>query len=346
MSGWIRLHRSMLNHWLWEGEKFTRAQAWMDLLLWARYAPGDVRVRSYPIKLQRGQQARSEVTLAKTWGWSRDRVRRFLDRLVSEGMIIQEKRHQTTIITICKYDDFQSDDTREKTSTNTGTQQEPDRNQDTIEEGNKGKKESKTPIVPSGDATNGYPDDFEELWKAYPKRKGSSKKAAHKAWSARLKQGARHEDIMAGARAYARFCEHEGKLGTEYVKLAQTFLGPDEHYLADWSIGDCPHQQIAEIWNEVMPSHIARVSVEDLIPSARGYADLGHAWHHLKTVPRRSSGKPVFETVERGLDFYRMVWGKLAASPRLQEESSSRWCKFTWAVKVDTTVAIAKDEYS
>ena len=39
-TGWISLYRSILNNDFWLSEKFTRGQAWVDLLLLAKYKEG------------------------------------------------------------------------------------------------------------------------------------------------------------------------------------------------------------------------------------------------------------------------------------------------------------------
>jgi hypothetical protein len=72
-----------------------------------------------------------------------------------------------------------------------------------------------------------YTGDFEECWSVYPKRSGSNdKRAAFKAWSARLKEGHKPADIIAGTKRYATWCRSTGKEHTEMVKQAATFLGP------------------------------------------------------------------------------------------------------------------------
>ena len=119
MSGWIKLHRSIANNWVWSGEKFTRGQAWVDLLLKANFKDVSIQIKGQVVHLKKGQQARSEVTLSSDWGWSRDKVRRFLKTLVSEGMIIQQKTQLTSIITICNYSSFQDDDTADDTAYDT-----------------------------------------------------------------------------------------------------------------------------------------------------------------------------------------------------------------------------------
>ena len=36
-KGFISLHRELQDHWLWHSEKFTKAQAWVDLLMLANH---------------------------------------------------------------------------------------------------------------------------------------------------------------------------------------------------------------------------------------------------------------------------------------------------------------------
>lgn len=117
-SGWIKLHREITDHWLWDCE-FSYAQAWVDLLLKACHKPNKLMIKGQIIELKRGQQARSEVTLSKEWKWSRGKVRRFINQCLKDGMIECEATHLTSIITICNYDSFQGVDTAGGTASET-----------------------------------------------------------------------------------------------------------------------------------------------------------------------------------------------------------------------------------
>ena len=80
-----------------------------------------------------------------------------------------------------------------------------------------------------------YPADFEAVWADYPARAGgNSKRAAFKAWHARIKSGVTAKEIRDGVLRYRRYLEQSGKIGTEFVKQAATFFGPDEHYSQKW----------------------------------------------------------------------------------------------------------------
>lgn len=86
------------------------------------------------------------------------------------------------------------------------------------------------PAKPKGQK-EAYSPEFETLWSAYPKREGEhSKKAAWKAYRARLRDGMRPEYLIRCVEEYARAMQKQGRLGTEFVLQAVTFLGPNERY--------------------------------------------------------------------------------------------------------------------
>ena len=86
------------------------------------------------------------------------------------------------------------------------------------------------------DGRYSYPAEFEECWSAYPSRSGANpKKAAYRAWRARLAaQDATTDELHAGVERYSRFCKATGAEGSQYVKTAAAFFGPDEHWAETW----------------------------------------------------------------------------------------------------------------
>lgn len=95
-----------------------------------------------------------------------------------------------------------------------------------------------TPVCPGKE---GYSPDFEMVWQAYPKRAGgNSKSAAFKAWKARLKDGATSEAMLEGVKRYAAYVRATGSTGTQYVKQAATFFGPDRHFEESWLTPSAP----------------------------------------------------------------------------------------------------------
>lgn len=106
-SGWVSIHRSITDHWIWENERFTKAQAWIDLLLNANHSDKKTMIKGRLIEVKRGQQIRSISTLSRLWKWNSRTVKGFLNALENDAMIAQQSTQLTTTITICKYNDFQ-----------------------------------------------------------------------------------------------------------------------------------------------------------------------------------------------------------------------------------------------
>jgi len=84
-----------------------------------------------------------------------------------------------------------------------------------------------------------YPEAFERLWEARPRRAGGDPKpAAFRAWRARIQEG-RITEQQAHAKVleYRRYCEGTGKVGTETVQQLATFFGPvKEGYRQEWAL--------------------------------------------------------------------------------------------------------------
>lgn len=82
-----------------------------------------------------------------------------------------------------------------------------------------------TPPVPPSDLQE-HPS-FDAFWQVYPKRDGNAdRKGAVKAFKAAAKREA-PETIISGARAYAAHCKEKGKVGTEFVKQARSWLNAE-----------------------------------------------------------------------------------------------------------------------
>ena len=115
-KGWIRLHRKIQNHWLYqEKRKFSRFEAWIDLLLMVNHEDTKVVLGNEIIDVKRGQRITSIRQLCDRWGWSNTKVTKFLKLLEDDGMITVKNDTKKTLITIEKYDFYQSDE-NEKTT--------------------------------------------------------------------------------------------------------------------------------------------------------------------------------------------------------------------------------------
>ena len=107
MEGWIKLHRQILDSELWIEEKFTRGQAWVDLLMLATHKDSSFRKRGIKINLHRGQVGKSLDELSKRWRWSIGKVKRFLNELENETQIKIDNNNVNQVITIVNYDKYQ-----------------------------------------------------------------------------------------------------------------------------------------------------------------------------------------------------------------------------------------------
>lgn len=98
--------------------------------------------------------------------------------------------------------------------------------------------EASAPACPGKEV---YSPDFEMAWQEYPKRAGgNSKAAAFKAWKARLKDGVKPEAMLEGVKRYAAYAKATGNVGTQYIKQAVTFFGPDRHFEESWLAPSAP----------------------------------------------------------------------------------------------------------
>ena len=103
-TGWFPIDRQLLASDLWLGEKFSRGQAWVDLVGLARFKPGYVRLRGKRVDLARGQLAWSQRELARRWRWGPRKVNGLLKELQADGWIDYQNVGVTTVITLRYYD--------------------------------------------------------------------------------------------------------------------------------------------------------------------------------------------------------------------------------------------------
>jgi hypothetical protein len=160
MEGWIKLHRRLAESDLWLSGPFSRGQAWVDLLMLANHKPKIIRKRGILFTVGRGQVGYSEDALADRWGWSRNKVRRFMDELKTAQQIYHEAAHQnkrlSNLITIINYEKHQGDETTKGTTDET-------RDETTKGTMNKNEKnEKKYLYTPKGVyVSSGEPEDAE-----------------------------------------------------------------------------------------------------------------------------------------------------------------------------------------
>ena len=115
-KGWISLHRTIEDHWLYpKNREFTKYEAWIDILLETNHSEQKVLIKDALITCKRGESIRSMKEWAKRWNWSKSKVKRFFDLLQSDSMIEYKSVQITTHLTVCNYDNYQ--DSRNATET-------------------------------------------------------------------------------------------------------------------------------------------------------------------------------------------------------------------------------------
>lgn len=136
MEGYIKLHRQITENEFWYSDRFSKAQAWIDLLLLATYKSRTVFIRGIEINLNPGELCYSQLTLAKRWKWNERTVNKWLKTLESRQMIQNRITRVTTIISIEKWNEYQL-------NTEQTTEQNTEQMQNRIHTNNKVKKEKK-----------------------------------------------------------------------------------------------------------------------------------------------------------------------------------------------------------
>ena len=231
--GVFAIDRGIWEHDVLAGKQpFSRREAWMWLVSEAAWKPHRRRIVGRPIDLKRGQLVASTRFMAGKWKWTEARVRRFLDVLTSEAMIVATTDAGINVITICKYDEYQrvslpTDATCDAT-TDAGSTQDRRKVED------KENKEEKKDIGTVAKATRPRLSiEFEEFWKAYPRRDGGNPKhPASKVFASKVRSGFDAEMIIAAARRYASEMRTKGQEGTPYVAQAKTWL--NQHRFDDY----------------------------------------------------------------------------------------------------------------
>lgn len=106
-NGWIKLYRQLQDCPIWYGERFSKGQAWVDLLLLANHSDKKTLFNGEIIRIGRGQYLTSMVKLAEKWSWNRKTVSSYLNMLEKEKMITRVSDNTKTLITIENYENYQ-----------------------------------------------------------------------------------------------------------------------------------------------------------------------------------------------------------------------------------------------
>lgn len=166
MEGFFKIQRKFFDHWLWkENRSLSKAEAFLDLLQLAAFAPTKRVIKGSLIELEQGELVASVRYLSVRWTWSKDKAAAFLKMLESDAMIRRRTRHAQTVVTVCNYKRYASPLDMSKDSLKTVNGQGPVSHQDKVEEGKEGedKKKGASPrLPPVPKSTKGRPLTMKE----------------------------------------------------------------------------------------------------------------------------------------------------------------------------------------
>lgn len=114
MQGWIKLHRSIMEHYLYTAEPFDRLHAWIDILLNCNHESKKIMLNGELIEVGAGEYITSLRKLCERWGWSRTKIKRFFNELENDDMITVKSDSKKTLIRVLNYCVYQDNPTAKK----------------------------------------------------------------------------------------------------------------------------------------------------------------------------------------------------------------------------------------
>jgi hypothetical protein len=262
-AGYIIIQRCLLKDPLLRDDAYFRAWLWLvSEAAWKSRRVIVTNGRTIEIvELERGQLSHSRSYIARTWGWSEKRVRTFLNRLEKGGMIDVQADRLQTVITICKYDIYQSGP--EDEGRRTGRQRaDKGPEEEYIKEANNINSAFKTAKNPKD-----WPEDGFERWYArYPRKKDRG--AAEKAFAKAQARGLIDFDALLAATS--RYAEWTNDKDQQFIKYPTTWLDADSYLNEpDKAKGAAPEATIAEPsrgprsfcdadWRDLLRNHWAK----------------------------------------------------------------------------------------
>lgn len=106
-SGWIKLHRKILDNWIWNDPEKLRA--WIDILLMVNHEDKQIPFDGHIVTIHKGQRLTSLLKLSERWGWSRNRVDRFLRLLEEAKMVTADRTPNGTVLTVINWALYQDE---------------------------------------------------------------------------------------------------------------------------------------------------------------------------------------------------------------------------------------------
>lgn len=212
MSGWVKIHRKMMNHWVFKNAEYCKS--FIYLILKAQYTDEKIIHNGEVVCVRRGELMTSIRDLARDWGWSKDSVSRFLMLLEKDGMITKSSSRKGTKIFINNYSFYQASNDREKKEDETT---EPKQSEEKAK--NQKNKYDDEKIL----------SDFGKIYDEYPKPTGKTK--AYKRyydWVTKGRVVNKKRIVLTNKQiwyAVKKYKEENPETDLKFIKQFDTFLG-------------------------------------------------------------------------------------------------------------------------
>lgn len=114
MSGWIRIHREIVEHWIYKDAEYLKV--WLEMLVRARYwdDPSMELVEDQLVKIERGDFIFGRPKWSKRLGISEQRLKTLLQKMIKDDMIeLVQKYNRFTVYKIKNYEKFNQQDNQQ-----------------------------------------------------------------------------------------------------------------------------------------------------------------------------------------------------------------------------------------
>jgi hypothetical protein len=105
VRGWIKIHRSICDNWIFQRPDYFRA--WINLLVRANHKEKKKLFNNSLVTINRGEVVSSLSALSKKWNMTIGRTRHFLQLLEKDQMILKKNGRDFTHLSICNYETYQ-----------------------------------------------------------------------------------------------------------------------------------------------------------------------------------------------------------------------------------------------
>lgn len=114
MSGWIRIHREIVEHWIYKDAEYLKV--WLEMLVRARYwdDPSMELVEDQLVKIERGDFIFGRPKWSKRLGISEQRLKTLIQKMIKDDMIeLVQKYNRFTVYKIKNYEKFNQQDNQQ-----------------------------------------------------------------------------------------------------------------------------------------------------------------------------------------------------------------------------------------